>query len=426
MRLFGVKTTTSTDELLDANTDYNIKYEAIDNINFTAIFAKKLATLSTSESDVYISGDTKRAKALNDITQSLWSKIKKIISRTLGTGGVCVVPYVQNNRLLYDIVSQDRVCINEKIGDNITSIIILSETVKINDIKYCRWTNYDLKDGSCYISTKITDDNGNPRTVEQWKDIQDMAIQNVVKIPVCYIKSPVDNRQTSDFYGVPITYGCDNVIDEIMQCLKQIVDEFELKQVRLQADERTFTKDKNGNPVLPSKLFMIVKNGANDNVFNVFDPMLRDTSYYNRLSNLFGLLEKQVGTSRGILTEPQSRGATATEIKAGMYDTYSLISDIRDSVEKLIIDFLYACDVLSNYYDLTPIGQYEVKFDWSYSMIESSTETWSQLKDGQSIGVRSKAELRAWQTGETLDEAQTVIDEIKQKEPTLSEIIGVQ
>ena len=58
------------------------------------------------------------------------------------------------------------------------------------------------------------------------------------------------------------------------------------------------------------------------------------------------------------------------------------------------------------------------------SMLEDSGETWQQLKDGRSMGIRSKAELRAWQTGETLEEAQAVIDEIEESEPVIHDLIG--
>lgn len=223
---------------------------------------------------------------------------------------------------------------------------------------------------------------------------------------------------------MPITYGCDDIIEQIRACLRQIKDEFDLKQVRLQVDERTFKRDANGNPVLTSKLFMAGANTKNESMFNIFDPALRDSSYYNRLQNLFEIFEKQVGTSKGILTVPESRGATATEIKAGMYDTYSLITDIRKAIENFWDDLMYICNVFANYYSLSPLGEYEIAFDWSYSMIESSSETWQQLKDGQAMGVRSKAETRAWQTGETLDEAQEKIDEITAKEPNISTLIG--
>lgn len=424
LKLFGIEKTITTDEQCSKNNDYTADYEDIENINFTAIFANKLSTLAVSESTLDIVGTNKRAELLKSVSDELWGKAKKIAARTLGTGGCVIVPYVDGGRLSFNIVSQNRLCINSKRGDIITEATVLAATVKIKGKRYYRFTNYKLENGNIYITTKATDDSGKPAEVETWQGIKDIAIANVDRPLFAYVKSPVDNRLESDDYGVPITYGCDEIVGEIRECLKQIKDEFDLKRVRLQVDERMFNRDKDGKPVLTSKLFQAVPNYKNENLFNIFDPALRDSSYYNRLNALFELFEKQVGTSKGILTTPESRGATATEIKSGMYDTYSLICDLRKMLDSAVEDFIYSCDVLANYYGLSPSGDYEIAFDWSYNLVESSSETWMQLKDAQSMGIRSKAEIRAWQTGETLEEAQKMIDEITVKEPTMQTILG--
>ena len=46
------------------------------------------------------------------------------------------------------------------------------------------------------------------------------------------------------------------------------------------------------------------------------------------------------------------------------------------------------------------------------SLFESSTETFQQLTELQSRGIVSKAELRQWVRGGTLEEAQAAIDDI--------------
>ena len=38
--------------------------------------------------------------------------------------------------------------------------------------------------------------------------------------------------------------------------------------------------------------------------------------------------------------------------------------------------------------------------------------------------IRSKAELRSWQTGETIEEAQAAVDEIEATDPGISDLIG--
>ncbi len=424
LRLFGHEKTITSDKQQERNAGYTREYEDIEHINFNAIISNKLATLAVSESSVDISEDNRRAQLLDDVSKRLWSKAKKIVARTLGTGGCIAIPYVTEGHIYFDIVSQDRLNINAKTGDKITSATILADTATVGNEVFYRWVTYTLNGTSCTVKNRVTNSSGTDAYVSQWENISDVIITGVDRLPFAYIKSPVDNRLTSDNYGVPITYGCDDIIEQIKECLKDIRKEFKLKRVRLQVDERMFTKDKDGHYVVKDDLFMASPNLKNDIMFNIFDPPIRDSSFYNRLTNLFDLLEKQIGTSKGILTTPESRGATATEIKAGMYDTYSIIDDVRKVLSDFWDDFIYACDVLANCYNLSPAGEYDVNFDWSYSMIESSAETWQQLKDGQAAGVRSKAELRAWQTGESLEDAQKAVDEIAAKEPTMATLIG--
>lgn len=423
--LFGInKTATDTKQQSD-NQNYAAEYMDTSNINFTAIFSNKLANLTVSDCSVEILGDNKRAELLDEISQNVWTKIKKITSSAFGVGGCLIVPYIKNNRILFTIVKQDRLIINETDGDLITNATIIADSTSINNVKYYRLTNYLVRDNNLYITNKTVSEHGTKAVVEEWKNISDISISNVDRALFGFIKSPVDNRKSKDDYGVPVTYGCKKLISDIKECLDEIREEFDLKQVRLQVDERAFQKDpKTGQRVIKDKLYITGFNEKGD-LFNIFDPDIRDNSYHARLEKLFELFEKQVGTSRGILTEPNSTYENTEAIRRGISDTFSIVTDTRKSIEKGLTDFLYSCNVLANYYNLSPQGDYELSFDWSYAMIENTTETWQQMKEGQSIGIRSKAELRAWQTGESIEEAQKAVDEIAKKEPSLTTLMGM-
>lgn len=423
LRIFGINKQQSSSIDIDKNDDYNRAYEDIDHINFTSIFANKLSTLVCSDSDVSITGD-KRGEYLDEVSNRLWNEAgKRIVSRVLGVGGAVIVPYVKDGVVLFNVINQNRLHINERLGNKITNATIMADTTKINDNRYYRWANYNLIDGKCEITSRVTDDEGKPVSVG-WGEVDDIVITGVDRLPFAYIKSPIDNRRMNNDYGVPITYGCEEIINNITTCLKQIADEYEMKRVRLQVDKRMFKKDAQGNPIVADSLFMAGDNVTNDNMFNIFDPSIRDSSYFNRLNELFELLEKQIGTSKGILTTPETRGATATEIKASMYDTWALVTDIRKALEQAWDDFVKACDVLVNCYNLAPMGEYETAWSWDTSLIENSNETWVQYQQAQAIGVVSKAEVRQWLTGEPLDEAQEHVDEIKENEPSLASLMG--
>lgn len=417
MRIFGITKTNTTGEQMIENMAFTQKYETADEMNLTAIFANKLATLAMNESTADVSGNNERVVFLDQCLIEVWDRMKRIVSRMLGTGGCIVVPYVRLGIMQFDVLSQERMVIHEKQGNRTTRATVLADSVKQGEKQYHRWMDYQVAGGNLYITNKVTDQWGNAAFLEHWAEIEDIAIAGVDRVLFAYFQSPIDNRRFGDEYGVPITYGCDGLISEIFECLEQIRDEYKLKEVKIFADERMFQKDaKTGKYRMPSKVFFAAHGKENGAMIEVFSPEIRHSSYYERLQYLFGLLEKSIGTSKGILTAPESRGATATEIKAGLYDTYALIGDIRNAVERGVRDYLYACNVLTNYYELAPMGAYGVRFDWSYEMIESSNETWVQLKDALELGVKSKVELRQWlNPNETSDEAQKVLEEIEER-----------
>ena len=210
---------------------------------------------------------------------------------------------------------------------------------------------------------------------------------------VAHLKCPVDNRRAHDFYGVPITYGCGKIIADIRECMEQIRDEFAQKQVRVFADEALFGNSEAIEGTL-FKRFMVGGSLENGPFLEVFDPAIRESSYYTRLTHLFELLEKAVGVSRGILTEQVTQGATATEIKRAAYDTFALVENMRKNWERAAQELAYAYNVLAEFYGITPPGDFTIRWDWSYALIESSTESWQELVTGVQLGIIRKEELR--------------------------------
>jgi len=422
--IFKVKTQTTEKEIND-NSKYAKAYENIDNINFNAIFSNKLANYTVSDSNMNIEGENKRVDLLNMTGQSMWKKAKKIVSMAFGYGGVIIVPYVKGGKIYYNLVPQDRLTIDEMDGELITGATVLAEKKTIggtvSQTTYLRWTNYKIENGNMVITQQFSDDKGNKIPAPDfWKDIQEVrTITNVDRVLFGYIKSPVNNRKASDKYGVPITYGCEATILEIKETMKQLIREYELKEAFVGADATMF----NGKDRLPENgLFKKLDTGT-DGFFEVYDPQFRD--YTTRLQELYKRLEHEVGTSYGILSEVATQQATATEIKHAMYDTFTLCDDMRSNVEKGMEDFFYACNVLANAFNLSPQGDYEVSFDWSYSLLEDTQTEWAQMTWANNKGIISDVEIRQWlRPDETLEESEKALDEIREQNPTIEDILG--
>lgn len=423
--IFGIQTQTTQKEVED-NQKYAVEYERIDEINFNSIFSNKLANYVINDSNVNITGENARVELLDKTIQSMWKKAKKITSMGFGYGGVILVPYVKSGKIYYNIVSQSRVTIDEVEGENIIGATIIADKRTVNrgignSKTYYRLTNYRVRNGNIEITQKFTDENGHEVAVPDfWKNIElKKVITGVDRALFGYIKSPINNRKTDDKYGVPITYGCDSTIAEIKETMKQLYREYKLKEAFVGADSTMF----DGKDKLPLNGLFKKIDAGDDNFFEVFDPAFRP--FTERLQELFKRLEHEIGTSAGILSEVNTANATATEIKRSMYDTFTIVDDMRSNLEKGIEDFLYSANVLANAYNLTPQGDYEVSFDWDYSLLEDSQEAFSQLITAQSKGIVSEVEVRQWlKPDETLEDSQKAIEEIKASEPTVEDLVG--
>lgn len=424
--VFKVKTETKPSEV-EENQHYANNYERIDDINFNAIFSNKLANYVINDSEIVVDGENERAKKFDEIAQSMWKNSKKLVSMAFGYGGLFLVPYTKGGKLYYNKVPQNRVTIDNTDGDIITGLTVLADKKVIssglNSKTYIRFANYRIEKGNLVIEQKFTNEDGKPTdTPDFWKNIPTkQVISNVEKVPIGYIKSPINNRKSNDKYGVPIDYGTESIQKEIKECLKQIAREFDIKQAFIGADVTMFDK----NERLPKDgLYQKVDSGKDD-FWEVFSPDIRESSFYVRLQELYKRLEHAIGTSYGILSDVETQNATATEIKKAMYDTFSVCDDMRTAFEKGIEDFFDGCDVFANAFNLIPQGDFDISFNWSYGLVEDTQAEFSQLVQGHNLGVISKAEVRQWiRPDETIDEAEEKIKEITEQEASIQDILG--
>lgn len=425
--IFKVKTETKPAEV-EENQKYANEYEKIDDINFDAIFSNKLANYVINDSEIVVDGNNERAKRINDMAQSMWKHSKKIVSMAFGYGGVFLVPYVKNGKLYYNKVPQNRVTIDSMDGDTITGCTVLADkktiTTGYTSTTYIRLANYRIEGNNLVIEQSYVSEDGKPVLVPDfWASIPlKIIISNAEKVPLGFIKSPINNRKTNDKYGVPITYGTEATQNEIRECLKQIVREFKVKEAFIGADVTMFDKDEK----LPADGIYQKIDSGKDDFWEVFSPEIRESSYYARLQELYKRLEHEVGTSGGILSDVETQNATATEIKKLMYDTFAITDDMRTIFEKGIKDFFDGCDVFANAFNLIPQGDYDISFNWSYGLVEDTTAEFSQLLQGHNIGVISKAEVRQWiRPDETIKESEKKIEEIQQQQANLNDLLGI-
>lgn len=425
LQLFGRK---GLDKRAQQNSrNYKDDYERTERINFTSIFATALANKTVNDSTMSVKdsqgNDSRRSQWIAEGLQKVWEKNKSVVSQALGKGGKVLVPYVQDGKPFVDVIDQSRMVVTAMRGDEITGATLMADIGSKDGKVYYRFADYRLEGNTNIIRNSATNDNGGEVGLDilpEWENIQpEVVINGAEHILFGYLRCPQDSREDKQIMGVPITYGSDEIIRDLYTCLADIRREFSLKKSFVGADDRLFDKDAK----LPeSGLFKRFRtNGLKGGDFwEVFDPAIRESSYLARFQQLCGLLESSVGVSPGILTEPRTAGATATEIKAANAATFAMVDSIRENIETAFQQTAYALDVLAEAYGVTPagaMGDYQLVFDWDMSMTESSTETFNQLSELESRGLLLPERLVAWTTGMSLEDAKTEVAEAQSRQP---------
>lgn len=424
LKLFGVKLIETSSE-----TEHNAKnanaFQAIDKENIIALVANSLSSVAFSDAGISIIGESKRAEYLNEIAKSHWKNIRQLSASCLGTGMIISIPYSVNNglgrKIYIDTITRERFYVTGRQGDEITACTVLADRLTYKGKKYERWTDYSVENGVYVIRQKaMQGDNPCPLSdVPAWAGVQEeIRISGVDRLPIGIMYCPANSRNPR-ITGVPITYGCDATLKKISDTFEDIEKEFKNKKIKVFADRLLLNDGKFDED-------LYVRFGSSDNfTCDVFDPAFRDTSYYAKLQNHFLMLEKEIGCSRGILTELSTKGATATEIRRSMFNTFALCDSVHTQFEAYFDNLIYGVNVLCNYYGLTPPGEYEIVYNWSYALLEDTSETFKQISECIAQSAAEPAELRQFTfPNETLEESKKRCAEIAENSPTLKHLVG--
>lgn len=421
-------------------------YENISHETITATICNKISTLTLADSSMTISDNagadtlTARAEMINDVLTDIWENDAEwIIAQMLGKGGKVLIPTVSDGRIHVSVIDQSRMRIIQMEGRAVTAATILVDTQIYGDKRYYLLADYILEGNAQRITYRIVDDGDREYpigSIEPWEFITpEVTISNTDRLLLSYMRSPRDNRSNNKRYGVPITFGVEKLIAELVEHTNIYRREYLLTRPMLGLDSSLW-RDPNAqngtaSPITIDSVRKTVQDGDDPfipfetsslegkGIWQHFAPAIRQEAMEARYQSLCRRVEKACGLSQGILTERQTMNyANRDEIRAAQYDTFSVIKAVRDEWERGMDDLAYAVDVLAEHFGLTPggsRGQYEIAFDWDQSLIESTEQTFAQMSELQTGGMVSKAELRQWVLGGSIEEAENAVQQIAQE-----------
>ena len=429
-------------ELQQIPAPSTIKYSDLSGVNLTAIAANKIATLAFQDSKIYIEGTSARAQWFRDFVENYAEERWPVAGEVaLGTGDGILRPYTDGKRYGLDIISnQDgdfRVC--ESVGNDILACVLKTGEIKDdNGTVYQRFEVQMVRDAvtesgqetsavlvyNLFYRNDTEISKNDAKFPAAWRDLPDSyIIPNYSKPLFGRIKSPtVDRLNVNGANGVEITHGADKAMKHAVDAYERFNREYRAKQTKVFADKTLFRKEiKDGNEryILPDNdtTYMMMRGGdaGIGSRIQEYSPALQGDQHELAIQADLRMVEMCIGLSYGILSRSELRYTNTDEIRASLNQTFAYITAFRKAVQRGVRDALDAIDALLNMNGTVPVGDWEVRFDWSYGFVESMTQTFNQLTMAEGIGAVAKWEVRQYLTDEDEPTARAAVEQINEE-----------
>lgn len=429
---------------------YRDYYAKGEDYSVESEISETLADLMLMLSSTPISGESERAKWLDDLSDRFFqTKAKKTVSVAFGTGDCIVVPSWNGRNIQNIVVSSDDFVVLETQGDEITACAYLIETREVKSEIYRLYqaielVPYTTESGEqtfanryrIFVARNDSLVSGDLSKFKDWQSRYDNEwyIPNVERLLIGRMKSQtIAPKNLNSVKGVPICFGAGKHIKELHYLLDQMHSEFGLSEKAIMADKRMFQKewgrDGESYAVLPrgkERLFVQVKGIKDNQPFEEWSPEIRYEAYLKDIDKQERLIEHTVGVSSGILSEPNDVNyQNVDNVRKSQQKTMAFINGARQNMQDCMNDLIYAWNVLANYFDINAIGEYEVSFDWSNEYVETFSDRQNAILAGEAIGATDAVDYRMFVMEESPEAAKKRVEEIqaaKKASMTIEEI----
>ena len=407
-----------------------------DSFSVECEISEALADLMLLQSSMPISGDTERAIWLDDVSDYFFrNKAKMAICTAFETGDCIVIPSWTGRNIQNVIVGADDFEVLQAVGDEITSLAYVLDRVTKNNQEYVllqaiELVPYKTESGEVtyanryrvYVTRNGYMIDGGLDNFPEWKDIKtEWYIPNVERLLVGRYRSfTINPEDINSIKGCPICFGASDAIAEIHYLLDQMHTEFDKSEKAIMADKRLFKKEWRGDDsftVLPrgrERLFMNLNGQSSDFPIKEWAPEIRYQAYLDDIDKQEKLVERAVGVSSGIISTPEDISyQNVDNVRKSQQKTMGFISSARRQGEACLLGLVYAWDKLANYYEINPMGEYDVNFDWSNEYIETFSDRQQAILAGAAIGATDAIDYRMFVMEESPETAQNRVAEIK-------------
>lgn len=422
-------------DYLDKGGSYSIEAEVCES----------LADLVTMFSAMPISGESERARWLDSVAdRAVRDRLRPTVAAAFLTGDCIVVPSWTGRGIQNVIASADDFDVLECVGDEITALAYVVDRWEKRPgevytlMQAVELVPYSTESGGAMANRYrmfVSRNGGSIVPLSQfphWAERYDEEwyIPNVDRILVGRMRSHViDPADLNAVKGAPICFGASEPIREIRYLLDQMHAEFGMSEKAIMASKRLFIKDwENGEQVLrmprgKDRLFMALADSGGEPKIEEWAPDIRYLAYLEAIDKQEKLVERAVGVSSGIISTPNDMNyQNVDNVRKSQQKTMGFVNTARGYAEQCMSDLVYAWDVLANWYSITPMGAYEVSFDWSNEYVETFADRQNAIIAGINVGAMDAVDYRMFVTDESPEEARRRVDEIRAEKGMSAEL----
>jgi len=417
----------------------------IRTIGFGKVLCEETARLTTLAIHITIDGSP-RAEWLQQQIEKRYFKIREWIEYGCAAGTFIVKP---NGKGIDFLLPNTFKIVDSDDDGNITGIIFIDTYTTSTAFSRKYYTKFEyhrinsdtgeyLISNRAYVSTS-DNDKGKPVPLEEtkWAGIDSDASlikengEPLERMLFGVFRTPqANNTEINSPLGLPIYK---NVIEELKNLdIAYSRNSEEIKDSRrviligdellntagVPIEQRKVGRSVDGLPHYAKAVF----GGKGENPFyEEINPELNTDTRIKGINNELSFIGWKVGYSSGYFVFDQKTGmVTATQVESDDRRTIQLIKDCRDKLEDCLDGLIYALNVFADLYELAPVGQYEVTYDFgdiTYSFEEDKANWWKYVIQGN---------VPAWLyyqkfEGMSEEEARAMIAEAKaeQESPTL-------
>lgn len=424
----------------------------VKSLGLAAMIASEKARTATIEMQIKVTGDSERAKIVDESFKKLLKNLRTNLECGIALGSFVIKPYVTkapNDKYKIEVSytkATNFYPLSFSTDGKLTEAAFLDRIIRRN-VTYTKLEHHKLENNKLIIQNrafKMENTNqvnandyiaelGSPvllTEIPEWSEVPEVVtIDDTDSLLFAYFKMPGTNIIDLDSpLGVSGFAKAVELIKDADNQYSDLLWEFEGGQLAIDVDRTALNplKDKNGKvisvlPKLQDRLFRHSLDLGEDNTYNVFNPDLRDASIINGLNNILMHIEDVCEMSRGSLSEvTYAEARTATEMRILKQRSFAANKAIQEALEDTLKDYANIIDKYCDLYEIAPEGDFEVAYCWDDSIIvDKDTEKQMDLIEIDK-GLMSKVEYRVKWMGETEVQAQAALSQIdKEKEQSL-------